>query len=338
VSYAENRYRQLVNNGQSFGPDFKLLKYQGRTGAVGTYWTALVGGQLVDLNTGALTWEGQQLARQFDGPPVSAAELRRLTDPSVAHRVAISFDALRKWADSCHLSGAGAAEKRFLVDALTADDRRDCMAQALHDLVEEKSLPTLWDARALRRLKRQLAQVPRAEGLGLPTVVDAIIVTEAFHEAVLVAFETLLWWGTINAHIPATELYNDVEFQAGDEKAKEAAERFLAFQRSCVRPDVRAALRSFASFSQSVLQSYSTATFVRSLMDHHHRVQSGKVDGGAPKRDWITGDGTRFLRPSPRFQRAERPKRASGRALTHPYRIEQFAYLLQENGGLRAAA
>jgi len=74
---------------------------------------------------------------------------------------------------------------------------------------------------------------------------------------------------------------------------------------------------------------------VTELMDRHHRVQSGKVDGGMPKRDWIGWDSTALLRPSPRFQRNDRPSLATGVSLTHPYRLEPFVYMLRENGMLR---
>ncbi len=69
-------------------------------------------------------------------------------------------------------------------------------------------------------------------------------------------------------------------------------------------------------------------------MDHHHRVQSGKIDGGMPKRDWVVRDGSALLRPAPRFQRTERPAPASGVSLTHPYRLEPFVHMLRENGVL----
>ena len=73
---------------------------------------------------------------------------------------------------------------------------------------------------------------------------------------------------------------------------------------------------------------------VTELLDRHHRVQSGKIDGGMPKRDWIGCDSATLLRPSPRFQRNERPAAAIGMSLTHPYRLEPFVYMLRENGVL----
>ena len=63
ISYAEKAYQDFTHRGGRMTPDFKMLKYQGRTGGVGTYWTALVGGELVDADSGALMHEGRNWRR-----------------------------------------------------------------------------------------------------------------------------------------------------------------------------------------------------------------------------------------------------------------------------------
>ena len=62
ITYAEKSYQTFSTNGERVNCDFPFLKYQSRTGAVGTYWTALVGGQLVHADSGSLAQEGQELA------------------------------------------------------------------------------------------------------------------------------------------------------------------------------------------------------------------------------------------------------------------------------------
>jgi hypothetical protein len=131
VTYAEKIYRHFANNGKRVNPDFKLLKYQSRTGAVGTYWTALIGGELADPDTGHLVDEGYELAKKFPLPPLMPKDLQRLADPDVAHRVSMPFDDLVEWAETCHLDGAKTDEREQLGDALTADDHRECMRRAL---------------------------------------------------------------------------------------------------------------------------------------------------------------------------------------------------------------
>ena len=71
------------------------------------------------------------------------------------------------------------------------------------------------------------------------------------------------------------------------------------------------------------------------VVDRHRRVQSGKVDGGVPKRDWVVWDGAALLRTSRRALPAVRPARPHGGvALTHPYRLEPFVHMLRENNVL----
>ena len=51
ITYAEKIYRHVSAKPDKVNCDFKLLKFQSRTGAVGTYWTTLGAGQLVDADT-----------------------------------------------------------------------------------------------------------------------------------------------------------------------------------------------------------------------------------------------------------------------------------------------
>src|SRR5262245_46056561 len=124
VSYAENSYREFAASPKKVNCDFPLLKYQSRTGAVGTYWTALVGGQLVHADTGALAVEGQELAGHFPELPLDGKDKERFADPEVARRVSLPFDDLVTWGEHCHLRAAGRRERQQLAEALTADDRR----------------------------------------------------------------------------------------------------------------------------------------------------------------------------------------------------------------------
>ena len=84
-------------------------------------------------------------------------------------------------------------------EALTADDRWECMSRALRMLGGQ--LPDVWETAHLARLGRALGRLPRAVALGLP-----VVATEQFHEAALVAFQTMLWWGTHHTGRPIAEL------------------------------------------------------------------------------------------------------------------------------------
>lgn len=332
ITYAERIYRNFAANGKKVNCDFPLLKFQSRTGAVGTYWTVLVGGQLVHADTGSLAVEGQELAGHFPELPLESKDRERFADPESAHRVSLSLEDLIAWSEECHLQAAGRKERQQLGEALTADDRRECVSRALAKM--ESRIPDVWETAALERLRKILATLPRAVELGLPVVIDAIVVMEQFHEAVLAVFETLLWWGTQNAGKPVADLVVDRDFRKAADRCRETAGNLRGFRERCDRLDVRDAIDGLAGFCFQVDRCRSERELVNELLDRHHRVQSGKVDGGMPKRDWIGCDSATLLRPSPRFQRNERPAAANGMSLTHPYRLEPFVYMLRENGVL----
>jgi hypothetical protein len=337
ISYAERAYQHFRQRGRQVTPDFKMLKYQGRTGGVGTYWTALVGGDLVDPDSGALMQEGMELADEFPQPPLPDRELARLARPDEAHRVGLSADELSEWAEDCHLSGATPKEKNRLNEALTAADRRESVAQALDALERQSGLPDLWDVPWLSRLKAQLARIPQAERLGLPTVIQAVIVTEQFHEAALAIFQSVLWWGTERSGDSVDQLLAEDLFIKAADRAREAAGRVLQFRAACDRLEVRRAIESLASFALAIDRVTTHRQVLDETIHRHHRVQSGKLDGGTPKRDWITFDvGNCLRRPSPRYQQSQAPPQPTGSFLTHPYRLEQFVWMLRENTGLRA--
>jgi hypothetical protein len=329
ITYAEKSYRDFATSGKKVNCDFPLLKYQSRTGAVGTYWTSFVGGQLVHADTGSLADEGFELAEQFPELPLDSKDKGRFADPEIAHRVSMSLDDLIAWSEKCHMQAAGHKERRQLGEALTADDRRECVSRALAQMVDD--IPEVWGTSALERLRKILATLPRAVELGLPIVIDAIVVTEHFHEAVLAVFETLLWWGTQNAGKPVADLIVDPDFRKAADRCSETAKNLSGFRGRCERLDIRDAVDGLAGWSTQVERCRSERELVTELLDRHHRVQSGKMDGGMPKRDWIASDSSALLRPSPRFQRNDRPNRAVGKSLTHPYRLEPFVYMLREN-------
>lgn len=330
ISYAEKSYRHFANNGKNVNCDFPLLKYQSRTGAVGTYWTALVSGQLVHGDSGSLATEGQELAEQFPELPLASKDHARFADPENAHRVSLSFDDLLAWSEKCHLQAATRQERQHLGEALTADDRRECVSRAL--AMMQDAIPDVWETKHLERLGKKLRTIPRAVELGLPVVIDAIVVTEQFHEAALAVFETLLWWATQHAGKPIADLVTDADFRKGFDRCRETALALRQFRETCAIVSLRDGIEGLSAFCFQVDRCKSERDLVDQLMDRHRRVQSGKLDGGMPKRDWIAWDNTTLLRPAPRFQRKDRHSLATGASLTHPYRLEPFVFMLRENG------
>lgn len=331
ITYAEKSYRHFSQNGKKVNPDFKLLKYQARTGAVGTYWTALIGGELAHPDTGAMASEGFDLANEFPDVPLSTKDRKRVADPEAAHRVSMAFDDLVDWAEECHLVGADVSERSQLGEALIANDRRDCIALALQEMDADGGLPEDWGTADFEVLREKLAGIPRAEKQGLPRVVDAVLATERFHEAVLAVFQSLLWWGTQHSDKSLDDLVAKSDFQEATTRCRERALLLREFREACELPTIREAIKGLVSFAYTIDRATTPRLVVDEILHRHHQVQSGKVDGGVPKRDWLTMDNGKVLRPSPRFQRKEPPAAAIGATLTHPYRLEPFIYMLREN-------
>ena len=186
----------------------------------------------------------------------------------------------------------------------------------------------------LERLRTELNLIERASNLGLPTVVNAILVTEQFHEAVLAVFQAILWWATQHSSKPVEDMLGERSFRRATDRCRETALLLRQFREGCDRIEVREAIKGFASFACMIDRATTSRLVVDEVLRRHHQVQSGKVDGGVPKRDWVSFDGGRILCPSPRFQRKESPNAAIGKTLTHPYRLESFIYMLRENNVL----
>jgi hypothetical protein len=173
--------------------------------------------------------------------------------------------------------------------------------------------------------------------LQLPVVVDAILKLEAFHEAVLCVFETLLWWGTERSGKPVQELLTEKAFGPCIARCLECAMALVQFRTACDDSRIRSAIDGLIGFAQLLSRLNNPREVADEILRRHHQVQSGKIDGGSPKRDWISSENGKLLRPSPRFQRSKRPSAATGATLTHPYRLQQFVYMLRENGLLAPA-
>jgi hypothetical protein len=271
-------------------------------------------------------WALACVAARQGGNSAAADGLRGITYAQAA------FDA---WSADCHLAAAANAERQLLAEALTTNARRAALARALQAYGREQPLPTTWDVPTLRRLHHILTRDDRASALGLPSVVDAIIAAEQFHEAALAVFESALWWGTERESRPTSDLLADVRFHAATEVARNRADPLLVFSARCDRAEVKKALASLLPFAGDLVRVRAPGDVLEEVLRRHHRMQSGKLDGGVAKRDWITlGAGGKLLRPAPRFQRTERPEEAQGEQLTHPYRLEQFVGMLRENDAL----
>ncbi len=329
ISFAEKALAFFKERQRPATPEFRMLKSQGRTGGVTTYWTLLVSGGLVTPD-GVLTPDGKRLAGEFPKPPTS--DLASLADPSKARRVALEIGDLEAWGKAVHLAAARSAERRLLADGLRSDARRDRMADTLVRYATETPLPERWGVAEIRKLGGYLARDEQAAKLGMATALDAAVRVEQFHEAALAVFDTLLWWAPTRADESIMDLAADSSFASAVDRAQHCANILVELVRVCDDLRVRDRVQSFAAFASDLARPASRREFLDELLRRHRRVQDGKVDGGSPKSEWVRyTDSGRVLRPSPRYQRPKRPQPAAGRQLTHPYRLEPFVQMLRES-------
>lgn len=335
ITYAE-RYLRRQKEGSFVSPDFKMLDNQSRTAGVATYWTTIQTGDLV-REEGALTPDGETLAKQFPMPPLTERDLEKLTSPRTARHVRMPLEDLYDWSDMCHLGAARAQENKLLASALLAPDRRDAISIALRACEnQDGSLPEDWTVAAMRKLRSHLKADSTARSLDLPVALDAIIIFEQLHEAVLEVFDTLLWWGTENPHRSCENLFANSGFKKACVQVRERAISLFNFRSTCEHISVRKAIEDFVIFASDLVRT-KEVDIPDAVLRRHRQVQSGKLDGGVPKREWVTYEpGGNVIRPSPRFQRGERPNPARGRMLTHSYRVEQFVGMLRETSLLAA--
>jgi hypothetical protein len=335
VTAAETRYRHYAANDEPIDLAFKLLKYQGRTGAVGTYWAAIVGSDLADPDSGALTAEGHELAKEFPSPGLSDAEMERLAHPIKGLSVEMTVDQLRQWGRRVNLVAATSKEKPLLRDALVANMRRNCVYTALAELERTESLPEIWNVAAIGALRKAIAEVKAAAEVGLHDVLEAILYFERAHEAVLRLFESVLWWGTDRPGSPANALAQDADFARRADRCVATAKELVAYWEKCPRPELRSVLGDFTNFARFVASSERSKDVLDAVLRRHRDVQTGKLDYGVPKREWVTVNDDKVELPMPRFQLRKKPSVAAGRELTHAYRLEPFIHMLREVGALR---
>jgi hypothetical protein len=334
VTASEKRYRRYSEKEQPMDLDFNILLYQGRTGAFGTYWTCVVGSELADKDSGALTAEGHELAKQFPAPDLPENEMERLADPDKGAKVIVSVDQLRRWGKRVNLVSASATEKSLLEQALTARDRRNCVHQALAALERTKPLPAVWNAATIGELRKVLAEATKAVELGLPDVLEAVLYFERAHEAVLRLFETVLWQGTEKHNSPVNELVQDPEFKRRADRCIETSKALVGYWEKCP-PNLKSLLNDFTVFAYAVRSCRSAKDVLDAVLRRHRDVQEGKLDGGVPKRQWVTVNDGKVELPLARFQLTKKPAAAAGRELTHAYRLEQFVQMLRQVGALR---
>lgn len=325
VSYVRRAVADGVHS-----PDFAMLRNQGGTGGIGTYWVTLVAGGLVEGDSGALTSSGQALADAFLKVR-RTPDRARLRSALASRDPQLTTDELATWGAVAHLDAAGPAERRLLADALLQPPAHRRMAAAMQGNQAQVSNGT-----TLQRLATRLRKQKDPHADQLAAVLAVTLSFEHLHRALLYQFHQLL---ALDWRRP-TPLKN-IRIQPGPTALADLGKSLRdgrTQHRALLPSSVASALGDFAGAIEPILSAANRPDRIRHLVRHHERVQGGKLDASRqPKVPWIELDGDR-LKVSPRYALDERPAPPGEDVLTHPYRIEQFAGLLDEAGAWETGA
>ena len=316
VSYVRRAIEEGVRS-----PTFPMLRNQGGTGGVGTYWVTLVAGGLVEHNTGALTPQGASLADEF---------LRHRATPDRASLVGVldgedfqvSETVLCEWGRAAHLGAASAREQRLLANALLEPVAHRLMAAAIKATKAASS-----DGAAFQLLVEHFS----AQHQRLAAVLAVAKCFEDLHRELLYRFDQIRATSINCRRVPLKSIRivnGDVPLPRVGDALKDA----LAHSGARLPRSVRTAVGDFSLAVEPAVRAKNAAKLVGRLINHHERVQGGKLDASRqPKLPWAELRGGDVV-IDPRYTLDERPEKPGSTDFTHPYRIEQFAGMLSETG------
>ena len=307
-------------------PKFPMLRNQGGVGGVGTYWVTLVSGGLVEDDSGALTSRGENLADAF-------LRHRATPDRASLHRVIKGEDimftksVLARWGSVAHLRAASRRELRLLADALLEPNAHRRMASAM-----QATDATASDRNTFRLLSAHL----RAQRDPLAAVLTVASSFEDLHRELLYRFNQVLASGYGR---PVS--LKSLQLRRGNGSLARVGDALKgALERHGTRLDrsVAKTVRGFSLAVEPAVRAQNDTELVRELIRHHERVQDGRLDASRqPKRPWVELSENDVV-IVPRYAFDERPVKPGSNEFTHPYRIEQFAYMLREAGVWKSAS
>ena len=320
VSYVRRAVAEDVRSAE-----FPMLRNQAGVGGVGTYWVTLVAGGLVEDDAGALTPRGAKLADAFLQPR-STPDRARLVQVIGGEDIQFPTSVLADWGRVANLGAAPRPEREVLADALLEPEAHRRMASAMRVTEADTS-----DGDTFRLVGERLRTQRDPMSDRLTAVLAVASCFENLHRELLYRFDQVL--ASSEHHRPVT--LRSIQLAGGDaslvhlgDTLKEA----LMQHRPHLPHTVAEAVQGFCRNVEPAIRARNDAELVRSLIQHHERVQAGKLDASRqPKRPWAELNRNE-VRIDSRYAQDIAPARPGGSAFTHPYRIEQFTQMLREVG------
>lgn len=323
--------RRAVADGKR-SPSFPLLRNQAGVGGVGTYWVTMVNGGLVESEPARLTKRGEDLARVFLSHRNTPDEKKLRSVLAGAHR-RFSLEELVTWGSSAHLGGATKRELALLADALLEPGPHRVIAAAMKEVGEVGSSDEGFAA-----MGAALERGRHREATKVKAVLDVARPFERLHGELLDRFDQIRAADIHGRPIKLVHLA-DLAGRPGKLTAAQEELRGRIDRDGTLLPRrVSSGLRDFLNAVEPIVTANDPAERTRSLLRHHERVQSGKLDSSRQaKQPWIELRGSTVV-VAPRYALTEAPHPRESGAFTHRYRIEELQGMLLETGRPGAAS
>ena len=300
--------------------DFPMLRNQAGVGGVGTYWVTLVAGGLVEDDSGALTPRGEDLADAFlrHRATPDRARLRRVIN---GEDIKFRNSVLANWGRVAHLGAASRRERRLLADALLEPDEHRRMQSAM-----QATEATASGRDTFRLLSRHF----HAQGDPLAAVLTVACAFEDLHRELLYGFNQVL---ASDCRRPVPLKSFQLRHGNGSlDRLADTLKKMLDRHDTVLDRSLAEAVRDFSLAVDPAVRAQNDAQTVHELIRHHECVQAGKLDASRqPKHPWVELRGNNAV-VAPRYALDERPGKPGSAEFTHPYRIEQFTYMLRDAG------
>lgn len=304
-------YARAQQDAARINVDYEFLGSQLRYGAVGIYGPMCV--ELKFFTDGMVPLLlGRELGERFPHNEI----VEDIVTQNGSH--SISREVLVEWGDQVRLDKAPTQEGEILRQALTANASRELalrLVAGAPDAPDEDS--------TIHAIKRTLELKPAKTSLEEDKlhVVEGIITLEEFYRASIFAFDRLRWLAS--TYPGGWDIsQKDTALESNLEEARSRATRFLNQVSSVYLATDKKGnqLQSAIELAQRTVLCDSSRSWCETLLDHHAKVQAGKLEGSLRKRQWLERDGPRVIVGPSRYRLMTEPK-SPDEAIGHPYKI-----------------
>jgi len=331
ITYAELQVERIEDRGLTeISPDFRFLRRQRITGAVGVYRNFLEKCGLVFENEWRLTPDlGEALGEAFVRGTVMPAAVKR----SMLEGANAPVAALRAWGQYAQPTRALLEEeKRVLREAVLASFQRRVTLGLLRQVgpawlqaAPDGELHAVAEMLRLIKAGKAVRGVPPEVMPPLCATLTVIPAYEAAYRAALLGFERVLWLVRESPGGTASDaVLRDGTVRKLPKLLRETADGLAAALDGAAEmaQPVRDALTDATSFVQDLGQrAREPKAAIEAILERHKQVQEGKLDRGHRKAPWVVEDAGAYRLTFARVGGLNRPVTEPAQIVPHNYRL-----------------